>query len=103
MGGSSRAAQVRPLHVPFVQGGAKLWTADWRYFAHPLYDALHAGGANLLFADDHARYARRGAVAYAVFGCPPELNPGLPTNLPPAGADAEATARYDNDRYASAF
>ncbi len=99
----SRASQVRPLHSPFSQNGTKPWTEGWRYFAHPLYDAVHAGGANLLFADAHARFVPRGAVTYAMFGCPPTLNPGLPTSLPPGGADADATARYNADRYASEF
>jgi prepilin-type processing-associated H-X9-DG protein len=60
-------------------------------FSHAFYDRLHNDGANLLFADGHARWQRRDAIRYAQFGAPVDLNPDKPTHLPLD--DDTATAR----------
>jgi prepilin-type N-terminal cleavage/methylation domain-containing protein/prepilin-type processing-associated H-X9-DG protein len=57
----SRVAQVRP----------RLNTAtgnDFREFNHMFYDIQHAGGANILYCDGHAKWSRKGQIKYTSFG-----------------------------------
>jgi len=100
---TTRTAQIRPIHTDFSLAGVKnRSTTNWRYFTFYLYDNAHVGGANFLFTDTHASFKRRDAVTYTMFGCPPELNPGMPTNLPRGDDDATANARYTST-YTSEF
>lgn len=77
----NRVAQEKPRGI--LVNGEVLYTN----FTHPYYDSLHNGGANLLFCDGHAKWEKRSSMRFAQFGAPPELNPGMPTNL----ADDEPT------------
>ncbi len=102
----TRTAQVRPLHYTYWTAmGKNMATTNWQAFINVNYDAGHMEGSNLLFTDGHAGYRKRSALTYAMFGCPPDLNPGKPTNLLPASSayDAQVTARFNNDNYTSAF
>lgn len=77
-----RLSQVKPYKTAANQATG---------FTHGYYDSLHKDGANLLFCDGHAKWQRKDAISYAQFGAPANLNPGKPTHLPLAEADATAS------------
>ncbi len=81
----NRVAQTRPLRV------AGSSPAQATTFSHAYYAKAHFDGSNLLFCDGHVKFLRRDRISYAMFGAPPELNPGQPTHLPLE--DDAATAR----------
>ena len=89
----NRVAQEKPRGITTDSG--VMWTG----FTNAYYDSLHNGGANLLFCDGHAKFQKRSAIRFAQFGCPPDLNPGLPTNVADddAGANAQTNLVFKSE------
>lgn len=90
----NRVAQEKPRGI--LVNGEVLYTN----FTNAFYDSLHNGGANLLYCDGHAKWAKRSAMSFAQFGAPADLNPGMPTHF--AGDDATAN-EYTSLIYRAAF
>ena len=86
----NRVAQEKPRGI--LVGGAVLYTN----FTNAYYDALHNGGAEILFCDGHAKWQKRSMIRFAQFGAPESLNPGMPTNVAQDddGANAQTNLVY---------
>jgi prepilin-type N-terminal cleavage/methylation domain-containing protein/prepilin-type processing-associated H-X9-DG protein len=60
----SRTAQTRPHRTSAT-------SSNFYEFNHILYDFIHNEGSNLLFCDGHARWLRKTALTFAMFGADP--------------------------------
>lgn len=63
----SRTAQARPRR-------SSATSTRFREFNHELYDFIHNEGSNLLYADGHAKWSRKTALTFAMFGADPRFS-----------------------------
>jgi len=77
----SRTAQERPLRT---DANAYVWTnavsspylGNYGQFNHQYYTIRHNGGGNYLFSDGHAKWVKKTAVTFAMYGAAPTSSTG---------------------------
>ena len=73
-----RTAQDRPRMVTTGNPPVPVDPPRAQQFDHGLYDFQHNGGANLLFADGHAKFQKKTSIRYTQFGATDPMAPGSP-------------------------
>jgi prepilin-type N-terminal cleavage/methylation domain-containing protein/prepilin-type processing-associated H-X9-DG protein len=73
-----RTSQERPRLIVTGNPPQPISPPTAQQFDHGLYDFQHSGGANLLFADGHAKFQKKTSIRYTQFGAVDPLAPGSP-------------------------